>query len=138
LTELGHHVTVFAGPPYPELDDGVRFEPVPSLDLYRDPDPFRVPWPWEFRSSIDLLEFGIMCTAGFPEPLTFSLRVRRMLRDRKGEFDLIHDNQCLGRGLVGMMDDGWPLIATVHHPITVDRDLELSHAATRRRRLTLR
>src|SRR3954451_19363167 len=74
LYELGHHVTVFSGPPYPELDEGVDFVPVPSLDLYRQPDPFRAPWPWEFTSSIDLLEFALMCTAGFPEPLTFSMR----------------------------------------------------------------
>ena len=138
LVSLGHHVTVFSGPPYPELDDGVSFVPVPSLDLYRQPDPFRVPWPWEFKSTIDLLEFGIMCTAGFPEPLTFSLRVRRLLGDRLTEFDVVHDNQCLGRGIAGMMADGWPVLATVHHPITVDRDLDLAHASTRRRRLTLR
>jgi glycosyltransferase involved in cell wall biosynthesis len=138
LVELGHHVTVFAGQPYPVLDEGVEFVPVPSLDLYRMPDPFRVPWPNEFKSTIDLLEFGLMCTAGFPEPLTFSLRVARLLKDRRADFDLIHDNQCLGRGLVGLMDSGWPMLATIHHPITVDRDLELSHASSWRRRLTLR
>lgn len=138
LVGLGHEVTVFAGPPYPILDEGVRFEAVPSLDLYRDPDPFRVPRPREFRSGVDLVEFGLMCTAGFPEPLTFSLRVARRLAGRRHEFDLIHDNQCLGRGLVPLMDAGWPLLATIHHPITVDRDLELAHAATLRRRLTLR
>jgi len=83
-------------------------------------------------------EFAIMCTAGFPEPLTFSLRARRVLASRRADFDLIHDNQCLGNGLLGLLEDGWPLLATLHHPITVDRDLELADATTRRRRLTLR
>ena len=138
LTALGHKVTVFAGQPYPQLDDEVEFVPVPSLDLFRDPDPFRVPWPWEFKDRVDALEFALMCTAGFPEPLTFSLRVARLLEEGRGDFDLIHDNQDLGSGLLKLVDAGWPLIATIHHPITVDRDLELSHAATRRRRLTLR
>ncbi len=138
LTRLGHRVEVFAGPPYPVLDDGVAFNRVPSLDLYRQPDPFRVPWPWELKTKVDLLEFAIMCCAGFPEPLTFSLRVRRELEARRSEFDLIHDNQCLGRGLTSLMDQGWPLVATMHHPITVDRDLELSHAAGHWRRLVLR
>src|SRR5205823_2623695 len=82
--------------------------------------------------------FGLMCTAGFPEPLTYSWRVRRELAGRRGEFDLIHDNQCLGRGLLRLMQDGWPLVATLHHPITVDRDLDLAHATTIRRKLTLR
>ncbi|HZT65338.1 MAG TPA: glycosyltransferase family 4 protein [Acidimicrobiales bacterium] len=138
LTALGHHVEVFGGQPYPVLEDGVRLVPVPSLDLYRKPDPFRIPRPHEFRQGVDFLEFGLMCTAGFPEPLTFSLRARKVLAARRHEFDLVHDNQCLGRGLLGMLDDGWPLLATLHHPITVDRDLELAHARTLRRKLTLR
>ena len=138
LVALGHEVTVFGGPPYPELDEGVGWVPVPSLDLYREPDPFRVPWPWEFRSPIDVAEFAIMCTAGFPEPLTFSWRVRKVLAQRRGDFDLIHDNQCLGNGMLGLLEDGWPLLTTLHHPITVDRDLELADASTRRRRATLR
>ena len=138
LVALGHHVTVFAGPPYPELDDGVELVRVPSLDLYRQPDPFRVPRLREFRSWIDVLEFGVMCTAGFPEPLTYSLRARKLLRARRDDFDVVHDNQCMGRGMLGLLDDGWPLVTTFHHPITVDRRLELQHAQTLRRRITLR
>src|ERR1035441_8545467 len=138
LVGLGHSVEVFAGQPWPVLDDGVGFTPVPGLDLYRDPDPFRVPHPREFHSSEDLLEFGVMCTAGFPEPRTFSRRARRLLAARRGDFDLVHDNQSLGSGLLGMMEDGWPLLTTLHHPITVDRVLALSHAENAYRRLTQR
>lgn len=138
LVRLGHEVTVFSGPPYPDLDEGVGFVPVPSLDLYREPDPFRVPKPSEFKSSIDMLEFAIMCAAGFPEPRTFTLRARRLLKDARGQFDLVHDNQSLGTGLLKMMDDGWPVIATIHHPITVDRELDLAHATGFRRRAALR
>ncbi|HEX3568029.1 MAG TPA: glycosyltransferase, partial [Acidimicrobiales bacterium] len=86
LVKLGHSVEVFSGQPWPEVDEGVGFTPVPSLDLYREPDPFRIPWPKEFTSSIDALEFGVMCTAGFPEPWTFSLRARRLLAQRRDEF----------------------------------------------------
>jgi glycosyltransferase involved in cell wall biosynthesis len=138
LAALGHRVTVFSGPPYPHLDPSVELVQVPSLDLYREPDPFRVPRPGEFHSAVDLLEFGIMCTAGFPEPLTYSLRVARLLRARRDHFDVVHDNQCLGRGIGSLVDEGWPVLASVHHPITVDRDLDLAHAATLRRRVTLR
>src|SRR5918995_2940342 len=104
LTDLGHHVEVFSGPPYPELDERVRLQRLPSLDLYREPDPFRIPHPREFRTSIDVLEFALMCTAGFPEPLTFTLRARRALRDRRHDFDVVHDNQSLGTGLLGLVD----------------------------------
>ncbi len=138
LVQLGHRVTVFAGQPWPVVDDGVDFTAVPSLDLYREENPFRIPRPTEFRSLIDVAEFAMMCGAGFPEPLTFSWRVRRVLAARRDEFDIIHDNQCFGRGIETLMADGWPVIGTCHHPITVDRSLDLSHAETLRRRLTLR
>jgi glycosyltransferase involved in cell wall biosynthesis len=131
-------VTVFSGPPYPELAEPVELVKVASLDLYREPDPFRVPRLREFTAPVDLLEFALMCTAGFPEPLTFSLRARRLLAGHLGEFDLVHDNQCLGSGIVGMMNDGWPVLATIHHPITVDRELDLAHADGWQRRLTLK
>jgi glycosyltransferase involved in cell wall biosynthesis len=138
LTALGHGVTVFSGQPYPELDDGVPLTRVPSLDLYREPDPFRTPRPSEFRDRIDVLEYATMCTAGFPEPLTFSLRAARLLLPRAADFDLVHDNQCLGSGLLQLTRAGVPTVATVHHPVAIDRDLELAAAPSLRRRLTLR
>jgi len=138
LVALGHSVEVFAGQPWPVLDAGVGFTPVPSLDLYREPDPFRVPALSELTSWTDLLEFAVMCTAGFPEPWTFSLRARALLAARRDEFDLVHDNQCLGTGMLGMLDDGWPLLTTLHHPITVDRDLALDHATNPWQRWTTR
>jgi len=136
LVALGHSVEVFAGPPWPELDPGVGFTPVPGLDLYRDPDPFRIPHPREFHHREDWVEFGIMCTAGFGEPLAYSKRARALLAARRGDFDVVHDNQCLGTGMLGMVEDGWPLLTTLHHPITVDRQLALSHTTNPWQRFT--
>jgi glycosyltransferase involved in cell wall biosynthesis len=134
LVRAGHRVDVLSGPPYPQLDQGVRLIEVPSLDLYREPDPFRMPARDEFRDWVDVAEFGLMCTAGFPEPLTFSLRARKYLRARAADYDVVHDNQGLGYGMLGL---GLPLVTTVHHPIQIDRRLELA-AATGKRRLSLR
>ncbi len=138
LSALGHRVEVFSGQPYPELDPGVALTPVPSLDLYREPDPFRTPRPSEFRDWVDVAEWATMCTAGFPEPLTFGLRAARMLTRRTADFDLVHDNQSLGWGLLRLTRAGLPTVATVHHPVAIDRDLELAAAPSLRRRLTLR
>jgi len=138
LVALGHSVEVFAGPPWPDLDEGVGFTPVPGLDLYRDPDPFRVPHPREFHSVSDIIEFAVMCGAGFGEPLAFARRVRAVLSARRGDFDVVHDNQCLGHGMLGIVDDGWPLLTTLHHPITVDRQLALDHTTNPWQRFTTR
>ena len=139
LHALGHDVEVFSGQPYPELDAGVRLTKVPSLDLYREPDPFRVPQLREFRDLVDVEEFLTMCTAGFPEPRSFSRRVSRLLAARAAEFDVVHDNQVLGDGILDVERRiGLPLIATVHHPITLDRRIDLAAARGWRRRLTVR
>jgi len=130
LVALGHQVEVFAGPPWPELDEGVGFTPVRGLDLYRDPDPFRIPARFEFTSLADVAEYAVTLTGGFGEPLAFSRRIRKILAGRRGQFDIVHDNQCLGTGIVGLHRDGWPLLETLHHPITVDRSIALDHATT--------
>lgn len=136
LARLGHSVEVIGAQPYPVLDEGVPLTELPSLDLYRQPDPFRTPGRGEYRDWIDLAEVATMWTGGFPEPLTFSLRAGRHLRARSGEFDVVHDNQTLGYGLLG--DLGAPLVTTIHHPITVDRRLDLAAATTTRRALSVR
>ncbi|QNP63075.1 glycosyltransferase family 4 protein [Streptomyces genisteinicus] len=136
LARLGHSVEVIGAQPYPVLDDGVPLTELASLDLYRSPDPFRTPKRDEYRDWIDAVEVATMWTGGFPEPLTFSLRARRHLRSRRGEFDVVHDNQTLGYGLLG--DVGAPLVTTIHHPITVDRQLDLDAAEGWKRRASVR
>jgi glycosyltransferase involved in cell wall biosynthesis len=138
LMTLGHEVEVLSGQPYPELDPGPVLTKVPSLDLYREPDPFRVPHWREFRSSIDVLEFLMMATAAFPEPLAFSLRAARILRRRADPPDVVHDNQTLGYGLLALQRAGLSVVATVHHPITEDRRHDLAAARGRKKLSTWR
>ena len=136
VVELGHHVEVISGPPYPHLDDGVALTELPSLDLYRMPDPFRIPRLSEFKDRFDVLEYAVTAAATFAEPLTFSLRAHRNLMGRLNQFDLVHDNQCLGTGIWKIHDAGLPVLETIHHPITVDRRLETKHAPTPWKRFT--
>ncbi|MHC9294598.1 glycosyltransferase family 4 protein [Mycobacterium sp. LTG2003] len=139
LAELGHDVEVFSGQPYPDgLDPRVKLTKVPSLDLYREPDPFRVPRPSEIRDHIDALELLTMWTAGFPEPRTFTMRVARILAERRDEFDVIHDNQSLGSDLLKIAGLGLPVVATVHHPITRDRVVDVAAAKWWRKPLVRR
>jgi glycosyltransferase involved in cell wall biosynthesis len=126
LAARGHHVEVFSGQPYPELDAGPVLREVPSLDLYRDDDPFRTPGLAELRDWADALEVAMMWGGAFPEPLTFSVRALRALRSRPGDFDIVHDNQGLGYGMLGLRHAGLPLVTSIHHPISVDRRLDLA------------
>jgi glycosyltransferase involved in cell wall biosynthesis len=138
LADLGHHVEVFSGQPYPELDPRVPLTRLPSFDFYNAADPMRLPAPGRIRTLGDWVEVAQFLTLAFPEPLAFSVRVAGALRPRAAEFDLVHDNQCLGWGLLALERRGLPVIATIHHPITVDLKLELAIATTLRRRFLWR
>jgi len=138
LVRLGHSVEVFSGPPWPELDEGVGFTAVRGLDLYRDPDPFRIPARKEFTSLADLTEFAVMLSGGFGEPLAYSKRIAKLLKGRRDDFDIIHDDQCIGTGILALHRRGWPVLETLHHPITVDRSIALDHAETAWKRFNTR
>lgn len=136
LRELGHHVEVLSGPPYPEVDDlGIPLRRIESMDLYRPERPFR-PHRWP-RDRYDWLELGIMSTGAFCEPRPFSLRADAWLRERGDPFDVVHDNQCLGTGMLRIAGR-LPVIATVHHPITIDRRLDLDGVRNPWRQFTKR
>jgi len=136
LADLGHHVEVLGGQPYPELDERVPLVKLPSLDIYNDHYPLRMPWVGELRRWTDWVEVATFMAGSFPEPLAFSLRAWSYLRSRPGEFDIAHDNQCLGYGLQLIERDGLPVLGTIHHPISVDRRLELAHSRTRYERIS--
>lgn len=130
LLDLGHEVEVLSGQPYPIVDPRVPLIDLPSLDIYNDQYPMRLPGPWEIKSLGDLVEVSSFMGGSFPEPLAFSVRAFQHLRRRVNEFDLVQDNQCLGYGLLALERVGLPVLATIHHPITVDRRLEMEHAET--------
>lgn len=133
LADLGHSVEVFGGQPYPVLDERIPLTELPSLDIFNDHYPGRFPAIWEMKTREDWLEVGQFLTGTFPEPMAFSARAFRHLTPRRREFDLVHDNQCLGYGIT-KLERQIPTIVTLHHPITKDRELEMSHAPNRFKR----
>ncbi len=137
LVDLGHSVEVLGGQPYPELPDEVPLVELPSLDIYNDHFPARMPGLWELKDWKDWIEVTSFSSGQFPEPLAFSMRAWDHLRHRKNDFDIVHDNQTLGYGLLLIERMGLPVLATVHHPITVDRRLEMEHAPSRYKRWSL-
>jgi glycosyltransferase involved in cell wall biosynthesis len=138
LADLGHSIEVFSGQPYPEIDPRVPLNRLPSFDLYNAAHPFQLPHPRRLKTLGDWVEIAQFATLAFPEPLAFSVRAAGALKRRLAEFDLAHDNQCLGYGLRALERRGLPVIATIHHPITVDLRLELERAETLRRRFLWR
>lgn len=127
LTDLGHHVEVFSGQPYPHLDSDITLHKLPSLDIWNETFPGRTPAWWEVETLADMAEATTHNFGTFAEPLAFSMRAYKALIQRREDFDIVHDNQTLGYGILALQKKGFPVLATIHHPITVDLRLELEH-----------
>ncbi len=130
LADMGHQIDVISGPPYPILDPRVKLIKLPSLDLYANPHPIKALRPWMFAYPIDLFEWWSHNTGGFSEPYTFCERMARYVRGTVEDYDVCHDNQTLGWGLLKLRDMGLPIVGTIHHPITMDRRIDIQHAKT--------
>jgi glycosyltransferase involved in cell wall biosynthesis len=83
----------------------------------------------ELSDPVNLLEWLGVSTMGFPEPFTFGLRAYRFLKKKISAYDIVHDNQSLSYG-IRSINSRIPTIATIHHPITVDRDLAVKAATS--------
>ena len=114
----------------------MRLTKLPSLDIFNDHYPGRFPAYWEIKHLGDVVEILQFSTGKFSEPLAFSVRAWQALKRRTADFDLVHDNQSLGYGLLAI-EQQFPTIVTLHHPITVDRRLEMEHAPTWRKRVSV-
>jgi len=131
LQKLGHEVDVVAGPPYPDLVEGINLIKLPSLDLYRFPEYRRYfinplwlnTWP-------NFVEWVGECGGFFTEPATFGMRAYNMFRQNGhlGKYDIVHDNQCMTDGILKIKQLGKPMVTTIHHPVTIDRRLALKAA----------
>ena len=131
LAARGHRVDVLVGPPYPDPMPFARaLLPVENQRFWgkwflRDWRAF-VPRtrPLRLLEPLNFWELGASRFGFLPEPFAFSVRAFRSLagRIRAGErYDLVHDVQCLGYGLLGLRALGLPVLSTVHHPLSVDR-----------------
>ena len=124
LTDLGHRIDVISGQQYPDLDPDINLVKLPSLDLYNPDDLFRIPKIVELLNLTNFIEWFGISTMGFTEPMTFGTRAYKFLKNKFHKYDIIHDNQSLSYGIWAIKKH-IPTIATIHHPITVDRDIAI-------------
>ncbi len=124
LLDLGHQVDVISGPPYPELDPRVRLIKLPSLDLFTQNNAlYALRWK-HWRTWADLSEWLSHNSGAFGEPYAFGRRLRRFINENHHQYDVLHDNQTLADSLLKIRKK-LPVIATLHHPISIDLRLAL-------------
>lgn len=131
LVDAGHSVDVISGPPYPELDPRVQLIKLPSLDLYAHSHPTRALRPKHLLSWADIYEWWSKLSGAFGEPYCFGRRLVAWFKKHNPDYDIVHDNQSLCYGLLDLQNMGYKVVATVHHPITRDRELALAAATSK-------
>ena len=124
LVEAGHSVDVVSGQPYPMLDQRVNLIKLPGLDLFANG--LLSLRPKHLTSLTNIIEWLSKLTGGFAEPYCFSRRLHHYLLAQQDNYDIIHDNQCLGWDMLKIQRDGFPLLTTIHHPITSDLHIALN------------
>ena len=126
LMRLGHEVHVIAGPPHPIMAEGVHVHCLESFSWFRFVEARREflnrPNPLELFYPLNLFEFATTRAGILPLMFTFSLRAVAKFQElhRHEPFDLVHDNQGLGFGVLLLKSFGVPLVATIHQPLSVD------------------
>jgi glycosyltransferase involved in cell wall biosynthesis len=126
---MGHEVEVIASAPLPEVSEGVILHQLRSSSIYHPGSSFRKNLP-KVRNLVDLHELCASRVGIFAEPWAFSFRAYAKLKElcKQRRFDIIHDNQGLGYGLLLMKKLNIPVIATIHHPLPIDRQADLEQA----------
>jgi len=126
---MGHEVEVIASAPLPEVSEGVILHQLGSSSTYHPGSSLRKNL-LKVRNLVDLYELCATRLGIFAEPLAFSFRAYAKLKEvcKQRRFDIIHDNQGLGYGLLLMKRLKIPVIATIHHPLPIDRQADLEQA----------
>lgn len=137
LHSLGHDVHVLSGPPYMMVPDGVKLHKIDGLNLYETDGLSSLGNPLQLLKPLNFYEVVATRLGMFPEIFTFSMRAYMKLRDllSREKFDIIHDNQTLGYGMLMAKGLGTPVIATIHHTIYIDMKADLAQARRLRSKL---
>ncbi len=138
LQRLGHQVHVVVGPPYPQIPEGVVTHRIENLNFY-DVGVKSVLTQNRARAltPLNLYELVAAQLWMFPEMFAFSIRAYFKLRELfpQHRFDIIHDNQTLAYGILLMKTFGIPVVATIHHPLPIDKKADIAQARNFRERL---
>ena len=134
LNNLGHKVDVISGPPYPNLEKGIKLIKSPGMNLFSTfnfQERLKIFEEKKNKSIDDWYEFISVLFGGFPELRTFGNRAKKLLNE--SSYDVVIDNQSLSYGMIEIQKK-IPLIEIIHHPITKDYkyDIQFSKGVIQR------
>lgn len=134
LARLGHEVHLVVGPPWPDTDPAVTVHRVPSWSVYRLLETQRMFFYGrplrEIFSPLNMYELASSRAGQFSVMSAFSWRAYGQWRELQARhrFDIVHDVQVLGYGSWMIHASGMPMVANIHHPLSIDRRNQVQQA----------
>jgi glycosyltransferase involved in cell wall biosynthesis len=136
----GHDVHVFAGPPFPDLEEGIPLHEIPNDNVFGQTarEALDHSNPFSMLKPMSLWELGVSRFGVFPEMQTFGIRLMRRWGElqRRYHFDVVFDNQSLSWGLLGIQAMGVPVVSVIHHPLHIDREADFAIDSSLRKRVS--
>ncbi len=135
LARLGHDVHLIVGPPWPDTDRAVTVHRVPSYSVYRLLETSRFFFygrpALSFFNPLNFYELATSRYGQFSVMSAFSWRAFMRWRELQAQyrFDIVHDVQSLGYGSWMIHASGMPIVANIHHPLSIDRLNQMQQAA---------
>ena len=139
LHNRGHEITIFSGNPLPEVNKAikvVRIETPGFFETFDSLERLKIFTSLE-KNRLNFMDFFETFTGTFTEPVFFGERLvkNKYFQETVDEFDIFHDNQSISSYPETVLKK---LVTTLHHPIHVDKEIDLKSEKSFLTRLSIK
>ena len=139
LQNRGHEITIFSGNPLPIVSNKIKVVEINTpgyFETFNSFERFKI-FQAQEKTRLDLWDFIETFTGTFTEPIFFGDRLLQNTEFAKtaDSYDVFHDNQSISNYPDSINKK---LITTLHHPIHVDRDIDLENESSFLRKLAIK
>ena len=139
LLNSGHDVTIFSGKPLPLVDEKIKVVEVHTpgyFETFNSLERFKI-FQAQEKTRLNIWDFIETFTGTFTEPIFFGDRLLQNTEFAKtaDSFDVFHDNQSISNYPDSITKK---LVTTLHHPIHVDRDIDLENETSFLNKLSIK
>ena len=139
LHNRGHEITIFSGNPLPEVNKAikvVRIETPGFFETFDSLERLKIFTSLE-KNRLNFMDFFETFTGTFTEPVFFGERLvkNKYFQETVDEFDIFHDNQSISSYPETVLKK---LVTTLHHPIHVDKEIDLTSEKSFLKRLSIK
>jgi len=139
LLNRGHEVTIFSGKPLPVVDERIKVVEIITpgyFETFNSLERFKI-FQAQEKTRLNLWDFIETFTGTFTEPIFFGDRLlqNKEFANSADSYDVFHDNQSISAYPDSITKK---LVTTLHHPIHVDRDIDLENESSFLNKLSIK